>query len=337
MFDVNIPVAFVPQDDPAYLRFSPLPPVVSCPRYDGVGFVGGIADTWNCTPFCGGDNTYFQPFKVGDIIPIQLGLPDIRNINQNGSRKPQIGWRQTDLLNTLYYIKADLYSLADCNTPIAQLVGDFCVDWWVGYSSKVGYLQTLFVDTSMFSVAEGFYLRIATIGDDLLEKIVLYSEPFVRTDKLASCPQTVLLQSQYRVIDCESRDYRKPENNYALPADIYAIRVPFVANGTTLTPFYSSVRVAAEIMQDGKSPEKITNDNNATLRQTVITGARLQFVEKIPPYQFRAVTACVFGDNFTIDGERWDVEGAANKELESGKMFLPDVPIVSRCEIKNFC
>ena len=341
MFVVDRPLTLTPQSDPAYMQFLALPPVVNCPRFGAVGFVDSLAEQWNCTFSCGGDRRYWQPYKVGDIIPIQLGLPDIRNINQNGSRKPQIGWRQTDLLNNFWYIKADLYSLSDCNTPIAQLVDTFCVDWWVGYSNKVGYIQTLFIDTAMFSVADGFYLRIATIGDDLLERIVLYSEPFMRVDRLASCPQTLLLQSTYRTIDCEDRDYRTPQLTQAgVAQDLAATHTPFNASnpsGYAPTAFYSSVRVAAELLQRDKTPEKITNDNNATLRQTVVTNANLQFMEKIPPYQFRAVSACLFGDALTIDGERWDVEGAIGKELESGKMFLPNVPLTARCEIKNFC
>lgn len=316
-----------------------MPPVVDCPRFGAVGFVDSLAAQWNCVYSCGGDRSYWQPYKVGDIIPMQFGLPDVRNINQNGSRRPNIGWRQTDLVNNFWYIKADLYSLADCNTPILRLVDTFCSDWWVGYSNKVGYLQTLFVDTGMFSVADGFFIRVATIGDDLQERIVLYSEPFMRVDRLASCPKTLLLESTYRTIDCENRDYRTPENDYSVPnASIYGIRVPFVGDGSTpLTPFRASVRVAAELLQTGSSFEKITNDNNATLRQTVISGATLQFVEKIPPYQFRAVSACLYGDALTIDGERWDIEGAIEKNLESGKMFLPAVSMTARCEIKNFC
>jgi len=164
---VNYNVPYAPALHPSAFRSLFCPPVVSCPRYPVLNFVSLETDRWNCN-LCGADMPYVSLFNAGDIIPMQFNLTDVRNINQiTGTLQPQIGWRQTDLINAFWYVRAEVYDIADCNTPVFSLVDDFCSDWWVGYSDKIGAIQTLFVDTSLIVAAglDAFIIKIVTIND----------------------------------------------------------------------------------------------------------------------------------------------------------------------------
>jgi hypothetical protein len=259
---------------------------------------------------------------------MQFNLPDVRNINQlNGTRRPQIGWRQLDLINTFYYIKAEVFSLTDCITPVFSLVDDFCSDWWVGYSDKVGSIQTLFVDTSILSGAglEGFYLKITTVNDLLVDNIVLYSEPFI----LDTCKKTLLLQSDYASIDCENRDYREPTS-----VNIYGLKVPFVAPAAgSLTPFYASWRYEGTFKAIGNASEATLNDNDIIVRQKITDTYELALYP-IPPYAYEILKAIIRGKNVTIEGEDYIDFGDIGQNLE-GRGFLPIVTCSKVCKINN--
>jgi hypothetical protein len=331
------PLTYTPQIDPSYFRFAVLPTIVECPRYPTLNFVSSRADAWNCAGFCGADKPYWSLYKFGDIIPLQFNLPDVRNINQStGTPKPQIGWRQTDLVNNFWYVRAEIYDLNDCSTPLFELVDDFCTDWWVGYSDRVGSLQTLFIDTSLINVFEGFIIKIVTIKDDLTDNITLWSEPFMRIDRRASCADTLQIVSTYPAIDCENRDYRTPENDYTVTgAPIYAIKAPFVATGQSLTPFYSSWRYEAQVLEQGNSGEITLNDNDIAIRQRITRQYELQFTSQIPPYIYKIATAQLRAPNITIDGESYINAGDIQKNLEGSRMFLPSVPLEQVCDLRN--
>jgi hypothetical protein len=327
----------IPETEPSYFSFLPLPAIVDCPRYPTLNFVSSRADSWNCAAFCGSEKPYFSLYKFGDIIPIQVNLPDVRNINQStGTPKPQIGWRQTDTTNNFWYVRCEVYSLSDCTTPIFELVNQFCTDWWVGYSDKVGSIQTLFIDTGTIIVPDGFILKIVTIKDDLTDNITLWSEPFLKINRKANCNNTLVIRSEYPAIDCENRDYRKPENDYTVAnAGIYAIKAPFTATGATLTPFYSSWRYEVDVIAQGDSAESEFNDNDFVIRQRVIRKFNLSFLDMIPPYIYDILTAQLRGTNVTVDGVEYTNIGDIDKETESGRMFLPLVAMEQICDLKN--
>lgn len=329
------PLPNVPTTDPAYSNYAICPPVVECPRYPALNFVDTRADTWNCIGFCGADSDYYSLYKVGDVIPLQLNLPDVRNINNIGTRRPQIGWRQTDLINPFYYVSCDVFDLNDCTTPILELVDQFCTDWWCGYSDAFGSLQTLFVDTGQISVPEGFILRVTTWDDLLNQRIVVWSEPFMRIDKRASCEATVLIQSRYPSVDCENRDYRKPENDYSLTgAPLYAVKIPFI-EGISLTHFYTSWRYEGEVLEQGNSSEQTFNDNDVLVQQKIIRQYNFETTAKLPPYAYDILTAQMRGVSVTIDNVEYTNVGDITKEIEGGKMFMPSVPLERVCNLNN--
>jgi hypothetical protein len=271
---------------------------------------------------------YVSLFDAGDIIPLQFNLPDVRNINQsNGTLRPQIGWRQSDLINTFYYVRAEIYSLDDCDTPVFELVEDFCTDYWVGYSDKIGSIQTLFIDTSLIVAAglDGFFVKIVTINDTPTDEITLWSEPFI----LSGCKNTVLMQSTYPILDCVPRDYRNPTD-----ATVQGLKVPFVAPAAdSLTPFYASWRFEGQMRVVGNSSEQTLNDNNVLISQTITDTFELALFP-IAPYAFEILKAIVRGEKVVIDGEEYINFGDISNNLE-GRNFLPVLSFEKICEINN--
>jgi hypothetical protein len=324
---VTYPAPVAPALQPSAFRKLACPPVVSCPRYPTLNFVSLETDRWNCNR-CGADMPYVSLFDAGDIIPLQFNLPDVRNINQsNGTMRPQIGWRQSDLINTFYYVRAEIYSLDDCDTPIFELVEDFCTDYWVGYSNKIGSVQTLFIDTSLIVAAglDGFFVKIVTINDTPTDEITLWSEPFI----LSGCKNTVLMQSTYPILDCVPRDYRNPTD-----AGVQGLKVPFVAPAAdSLTPFYASWRFEGQMRVVGNSSEQTLNDNNVLISQTITDAFELALFP-IAPYAFEILKAIVRGEKVLIDSVEYINFGDISNNLE-GRNFLPVLSFEKICEINN--
>ena len=325
---VTYPAPVAPALHPSAFRKLACPPVVSCPRYPTLNFVSLETDRWNCD-LCGADMPYFSLFNAGDIIPLQFNLPDVRNINQIvGTRRPQIGWRQLNLINPFYYIRAEIYDAAsDCTTPLFELVNDFCTDYWVGYSDKIGSIQTLFIDTSIIVAAgvDAFYVKIVTINDAFTDEITLWSEPFI----LSGCKNTVLIQSTYPVLDCVPRDYRNPTDGA-----IQGLKVPFVAPvADSLTPFYASWRFEGQMRVIGNSSEQTLNDNNVLISQTITDTFELALFP-IAPYAFEILKAIIRGENVVIDGVDYINFGDISNNLE-GRNFLPVLSFEKVCEINN--
>jgi hypothetical protein len=272
---------------------------------------------------------YVSLFNAGDIIPLQFNLPDVRNINQvSGTRRPQIGWRQADLINAFYYIRAEIYDAAgDCITPVFELVEDFCADWWVGYSDKIGAIQTLFIDTSLIVAAgvDAFFVKIVTVNDAMTDEITIWSEPFI----LSGCKQTLQIVSTYPKLDCVPRDYRNPTD-----ATIQGLKVPFVAPAAdSLTPFFASWRFEGQIRAVNNSSERTLNDNDVLVRQRIVNAFELTLFP-IAPYAYEILAAIIRGEKVLIDGVEYINFGDISSNLE-GRTFLPVIGCEQVCKIDN--
>jgi hypothetical protein len=327
---ISVPytVPFAPALHPSAFRRLDCPPVVTCPRYPVLNFVSLQTDRWNCNR-CGADMPYVSLFNAGDIIPLQFNLPDVRNINQiSGTLRPQIGWRQADLLNNFWYIRAEIYDAAgDCITPVFELVEDFCADWWVGYSDKIGAIQTLFIDTSLIVAAglDAFFVKIVTINDALTDEITIWSEPFI----LSGCKETLQIVSTYPKLDCVPRDYRNPTD-----ATIQGLKVPFVAPvADSLTPFFASWRFEGQIRAVNNSSEQTLNDNDVLIRQRIVSGFELTLFP-IAPYAYDILAAIIRGEKVLINGVEYINFGDISSNLE-GRTFLPVISCEQVCKIDN--
>lgn len=325
---IPYPVTYTPATENSYTRLLDLPPRVSCPRYPTLNFTSSLAQQWNCQR-CK-IQPYFSLFEVGDIIPIQLNLPDKRNHLLGSITQPNVGWQQIDLVNPFWYIKAELYDGSTTSPTLILSRADlFCSDWWVGYSELVGSVQTLFVDTSLFPIGTTtFRIKITTIDAALAEDIVLWSEPFcVARD----CKASVVVSGNYPTIDCENRDYRDPDL-------LNFVHTPFNGSnplGYEPTQFYTSWRYQGVVVPISFGAEKTFNDLDKVVRQKAIKTDRFILSEILPPYAAQILAATLQGSEFYIDNVQYDTASDVSKNIEEGKGFLPSIDLTKTCQINN--
>ena len=325
---IPYPVVYAPATENSYTLLLDLPPRVSCPRYPTLNFTDSLAQQWNCQK-CK-IQPYFSLFQVGDIIPIQLNLPDRRNNLLGSITRPNVGWQQLDLINPFWYIKAELYDGSTTSPTLILSRADlFCSDWWVGYSELVGSVQTLFVDTSLFPIGTTtFRIKITTIDSTFSNDIVLWSEPFcVARD----CKNSVVVSGNYRTVDCENRDYRTPDL-------LNFIHTPF--NGSNPidyipTPFYTSWRYQGIVTPLSFGAEKTLNDLDKVIRQKSIDTYRLTLSEILPPYAAKILAATLRGSEFYIDNVQYDTASDVSKNIDEGLGFLPSIDLTRTCQINN--
>ena len=322
------PVVYAPAVENSYTQLLDLPPRVSCPRYPVLNFTSSLAQQWNCQKCT--IQPYFSQFQVGDIIPIQLNLPDKRNNFLFGTDVPNLGWQQADLVNPFWYIKAELYNGSTTAPALILSRADlFCSDWWVGYSDRVGSVQTLFVDTSLFPIGTTtFRIKITTINNAFADDIVLWSEPFCVAN---DCKNTVVVSGTYASVDCENRDYRDPDL-------LNFIHTPFNGSnplGYLPTPFYTSWRFHGLVSKQSFGAEKILNDLDKVVSAKSSQIDRLTLSEILPPYAAEILATTLQGGEFYIDNEQYNTASDVNKNINKGLGFLPSIDLTKTCNISN--
>lgn len=343
---ISYPVSYTPQTEASFTRTAIVPPRVACLRYPALNFVSQLGDRYNCQRCT--TRPYFRPFEVGDIIPIQVNLPDLLNGNSavfgpNASTaNPNIGWRQTDLVNNFWYVKAEIYdATTDFPVPGFGLVNAFCSDWWVGYSNLVGSVQTLFIDTSLLPInLTSWYVRIAVrnvaTAGVFTEATSIVSEPYCLAN---SCKNNVLIRSEYLTTDCENRDYRTPEPALFGQAQVLKyVHTPFNASnplGYAATAFYISERYGGSVAAESFDGEKERDDLDNVRRFTRIETYRLIINEMLPPYAAKMLAIALQGSSFTVDNEHYNEATGVSKNVLEGLAFLPNIELTKRCQVNN--
>lgn len=333
---VTYPIIYAPAVENSFTRVVDLPPFVACPRYPILNFTSTRGQQWNCQKCT--ISPYFGLYEVGDKIPIQLNLPDARNgiISGTGDvSNPLIGWRQSDLSNPFWYVKAEIYDGSTvAPTLIYSLVDQFCSDWWVGYSNLVGSVQTLIIDTSLLPLGVTmFRVKVTTVNPLLADEIVVWSEPFC-TNK--HCTTNVKLEGSYSTIDCYNRDYRQPVAG-ATSKFKYIHTLANATNpvGYIPTPFYSSWRVRGEVVQTGFGAEKTLNDLGKVVKFKRIETSQLVVAEMMPPYAAQIISSILQADQFTVDGVQYDDATDVSKNEDAGREFFPSIELIKNCSVNN--
>jgi hypothetical protein len=328
---INYPVPYTPATEQSFTRFAEVPPFVSCPQYPILNFTSSLGQQWNCQ-LCA-HQPYFSLYEFGDIIPLQFNLPDVRNAAFFGSiAQPNIGWRQTDLLNNFWYIRAEIYDGSTTSpTLIYSLVDQFCSDWWVGYSNLVGSVQTLFIDTAMLPLGTTtFRVKIVTIDAAGADDITIWSEPFCVG---AGCSETLIVSGEYATKDCYNRDYREPNTT-----TLKWVHTPFNASnpvGYVPTRFYTSWRYSGVVVSDSFASENELNDLDRVVRSKSIETYRLILSEAIPPYVARILAATLQGSRFAVDGITYNTATQVSKNILGTLAFLPNIELTKTCQINN--
>lgn len=321
------PVPYVPTTADSFSQIIALPSIVTCPNFDVPPWIGtSQANGWNCNR-CGSDDRYFALWKRGDIIPFQTWGGDAANPNPT---QPTIGFLDSTsgaVAGTDYYVKLEVYD-SDCTTVLFDQVDAVCSDYWVGFSPKIGPIQTFFLDTSTLAIAQQiFRLKITTYLASGAVNSEIWSEPFALVD--CNEPYNFLMQGFHPVEDCLRHQYEVPDNAIGGAGSL-----------NPLTPYYISWRFAGEVINVGTSQEKELNDNDKVITNKVRTNYRLAF-RKIPPYAKEILSAIITANTVLIDDGDGLVEyeefSDIAKNIDGGtRMFLPRLDCVQICEIDGF-
>lgn len=326
---IDYPVPYAPVVEDSFSRIMKLLPIVDCPQLNTPPFIGDSqANGWNCN-LCASDAPYHNLWKRGDIIPFQAYGVDQANADP---KAPTIGFLDSAsgvVAGTNYYVKLEVYDW-DCVTLLFDQADAVCSDYWVGFSEKIGSIQTFFLDTSTLALAQEIF-RVKITTYDSLGAVVseTWSEPFC----LASCatPYTVLMQGFHPVEDCLQRQYITPDN--ALGG---------AGSQTPLTDYYTSWRFAGELINIGTTQERVLNDNDKVLSNKVRTNFQIA-MRKIPPYTKEILSTIITSTTVLIDPD--DGNGLQEyeeftdiaKNIDNGtRMFLPRIECVQICEIDGF-
>ena len=202
MVTVIFPSTQTPTVEPSFGRSLVMPPIVTCPVFDQPPFIGPVlGNGWNCNR-CGSDSLFFSLWAEGDVIPFQIAAGD-PGANPDATN-PIIGFKDTGtgvVAGTDYYVKIELLD-SDCTTVIFDNADQFCSDYWVSFSNKVGPYQTFFVDTSLFPVNQNVwrvrlttYLASGAVGSvtytEIFKKVPFRSPDQVLGDQPDSRPDLV--------------------------------------------------------------------------------------------------------------------------------------------------
>lgn len=316
------PVPYNPQTEVSFSRLDELPKITTCLEdFNVPPFIGAnLSSGWNCTK-CLGEPLYLSLFERGDIIPIQAYLGD-PNANPNPTQ-PTIGFLDSGsgaVPGIDYYVKAELYDY-DCTTVLFDEVDSFASDYWVGFSTRTGSIQTIFIDTSLIPInLQIFRLKLTTYNPSGTPVRESWTEVF----REVKCDEpTVLIQATHPRVDCLKHEYLEPVANYNA-----------IGAGTP-PPFYLSWRYAGDLIAQGHTQEKELNDNEQTLQNRVRKLFELQLFP-IPPYAEDILSALITGGRVTIDGEVYEEFGDIAKNLDRGRMFIPNIPCTQICDIDNF-
>lgn len=329
VYTIPIPQTLTPQSANTYTRYLKLPPIVDCPNPLIPPFIGSIADGYNCNR-CGPEPPFYMAYRRGDIIPLQLSVPD--NMNPTNAI-PIIGWRNITDGDPNWFISAELFE-SDCVTSVSQFVDDFCSDWWVAYSPTLGGVQTLFVDTNTFPVGmDGFRIKFQYKDRSGAVMAELWTEPF---REVGPCDQSIVIEAQYSETDCQPRDYR------SLSSFVH------IASGNppnyTPTPYVTRFRWVAEVVFDGQVTERETNEETGiVLNQRIIKRFSINLLTPIPPYAAHILGHTVAANvRVLVDGEEYvNFSDVLREGNEVGRTFTP---LTINCEqicaierVKNDC
>lgn len=319
MIERTYAVPYAPATSPSFVRTALLGNIADCPQMPVSPFVASLGDSWGCT-LCGSERPYAMPFLFGDVIPLQFNFVDRRNTTPS---VPASGWLVTGGA-PFFYVKAELWD--DCgNTRIFEFVDEFCLDFWVDYSTAVGSVQTLFVDTGLLPLGTQAF-RIKVMNYNLAGSVVetIWSEPFALINP--ACTKSVELIGQYATTDCLGHEYRTTS---------VALQTPVQPPTYVPTPFYLWQRLAAEMKYTGSSKDATQNDAGRVVSLISYENYNLIALQHIPPYAAKILQTIIQANTVLVNGVEYVNWGDLEQNTDLGRMFLPNLDAQTKCTINN--
>jgi hypothetical protein len=272
-------------------------------------FIEDEADGWNCN-LCGSDRLFYAPYVKGDIIPFQTQFAD--NYNPN-IQNPANGIKSI-LDPTNHYVIVEL--LDGNGVTISDSVNTFAPNFWVGWDSRVGSLQTWFVDTDMVPTScwrlKVTYIKRDEFGVPTVERII-YSEEY---KEIQDCEQAVKIESIYAQSDCNGNWYQ----------------LPTVRRGVGSLAYYNSMRIFGTVEYLGETESTEENDRGVVTERTITKNYRVSSL-RVPPYFVQRLAQTIRGLQPTVEGEVYKNFSFGQKS--DGNMFNLDLTFDSECRIFN--
>jgi hypothetical protein len=258
-------------------------------------------------------------YKIGDIIPLQLSLPDLKN---SDVANPSIGWLDSTTSGNNYYIKAELLDF-DCQTVIYSFVDSFCSDYWVSFDNRIGSVQTLFVNTNLLPFGQEFFrIRFTYYNSSHVTQGVVYTEPFGLESE---CENTIVFRGENQYMDCLKRIYYEPTNFFKSSSTPASYRP---------TAYFGWIRLVCDLVEVGYTNEKELNDNNRVINQKSSKDFELRFWP-IAPYAAEMLNTILISENVLINNVEYTNFSDVKKRIDGGRAFAPIVTCSQVCEINN--
>lgn len=257
---------------------------------------------WN-NNLCGAEMEYYQLFDEDDIIPIQLHLTDLINVD---IENPVYGFHTS--VSTNHYVKVSLYDLQ--GNLIDDEINGFCDDFYVDHGS-LGSFQTFFVNCDHIAT-DGFYLTVETYDQNGNVATSIISEPWKRVTN----QDTLLFDGYYGNRDGYNRYYKSDD-----------------------VPFYHSFRCEAAIWLNGTGAELSEADNNTIVSVDIAETYNLQ-AWLLPPYAQRLLSIACFAQTTqitdSIELNTYTNFDSLNKENGTGRMFFIETSCNRITEIDHY-
>lgn len=310
MINIVYNQTYINEDNQTGVWRLPLPVVPSVPALP-VPWVPSLDAEWNCNR-CGSDAEFYMQVLRGDVIPFQLRLPDVRNINPSA---PVLGWGTSAGVG---YVSAKVVTCGTCEV-LLQEVDQFATDYWVGYSETLGSIQTLHLDTGSIPAGVGRFRLMVELYDqngDIIQTV------FTQCYEFSNCINTVLIEGTNPVPDCLNYVYEVPQifNGAGNPPDY----IP--------TPFSLRFRIPADFQPSGFSSAKTENEAGRIINYERRKNYELR-MPPVPPYVAEMLATATAGTSeATVDGIKYVDFTDVEKNNTYNKMFVISLTCSQVCE-----
>lgn len=270
---------------------------------------------WNCN-LCGNDTPFYNPFVLGDEIPLQLRLQDTFNLFINFL---VAGWNTA--AGNPYYINAALQTCCGEVVPGYETVDTFSGDYWTGFDAQHGAIQNFCIDTTMLPPdLDCFKVVITLFNADGEEIFCTETEPFKRR----KCEETILIEGTNKGEDCLCHIYTVPENYIGASDDPDYEPKPFVFRW----------RFAGWVKEIGYSNSTVTNDVEKVISKEIQKLFEIGFYP-MPPYAAAMLNEILCSAPVSIDGVEYSGFSPVTKDNDVSSMFIPTVTAAQICERDN--
>ncbi len=306
-----VPITYSPEDDETYINKKSVMSLECTPVPEN-----DLNSLWNCTR-CGNDDNYCTPVEDADIIYHQFMINDPEvllyaifvydgngNIVESAAATNVYTVQDKENGNNYLNINVDV-SLLSTKCFYLAVYGFKCV--------IDGAAVATCTEDRMAAFGESYSQASFTCLTEACEEYNTYfTDMYCKQD----CQDTLLIEGEYPLYDCEGNFYG----------------IPYLGN--TSQQHKLKFRVPAEIeITDYSFEETIVNNKKTKAKQIENWLFRTQ---KIPPYVVAQIAKAFNSRTFTIDGVAYTNANNLTKNFEEGRMWIIQETLQKECDEINF-